>query len=124
LASVKLGSYVPFDYVKYFPVRLFPAHSVIIVFSSVIARDIEVYSRLRSFGYDVLLISPDPVDLASKRKKPNKVNHLATRIARVERVILLNKMVGEGVKVIDWQLEDPLDQVIHGFLEKSMRWRK
>jgi len=120
LASAKLSPYIPFDYLKYFPVRLFPQRSVIIVFSSVEARDLEVYARLRSFGYDVLLISPDPIDLSSKSRN---VSRLATRIARVERGILLNQLMSRGVKVIDWKIEEPLEKALRDFLERSRNWR-
>ena len=123
LASARMSPYTPFDYIKYFPVRLFPQRSVIIVFSSVIARDIGLYARLRSFGYDVLLISPDPIDLSLNKITSNGVNRLAARIARIERSILMNKLISEGVKVIDWNIEDPLEKAIHGFLERSRQWR-
>lgn len=121
LASVQLGSYVSFDYIKYFPVKLFPPRSVIVVFSSVNARDLDVYTRLRSFSYDVLLISPDPVDIASRRRASNDINRLAARISRVERTILLNKLISKSVKVIDWQIDDPLEQAINRFLGSSVQ---
>jgi uncharacterized protein (DUF58 family) len=113
LAHARLGEYIPFSYLAYFPTRLFPARSVIVIFSRVHCRDLEVYARLRSFGYDVLLISPDPVEYTSQRLPSSQINSLAVRLARVERVVQLKQLLQLGVKVVDWQVDKPLETVIH-----------
>ena len=113
LAHARLGEYIPFTYLAYFPTRLFPARSVIVIFSRVHRRDLEVYARLRSYGYDVLLISPDSVDYTSHMLPSNQINSLAVRLARVERVGQLQQLLQLGVKVVDWQVEKPLETVIH-----------
>ncbi len=117
LARTKMGGNLPFSYLENFPIRLFPARSLVILFSPVDSRDIETYARLRAFGYEVLLISPDPVDFITRALPQNQINALASRAARVERVVLLKQLLKLGVNVIDWQVNQPLE--LH--LQKTAR---
>jgi uncharacterized protein (DUF58 family) len=112
LARAKLGENLPLSYLEYFPVRLFPSRSQIVMISTVDSRDLETYARLRAYGYDVLLISPDPVDYAAQILPPNEIKALAVRAARIERVIQLKRLLKMGVEVIDWQISHPLDAII------------
>jgi len=112
LARAKLGGNLPFTSLKQFPTKLFPTHSLLVIFSTVDSRDQEAYARLRAFGYEVLLISPDPVDFTAQRLPQTQTNALASRIARVERVIQLKRLLNLGVKVIDWQVSQPLEPLV------------
>lgn len=113
LAGARLGANLPFGYLEYFPARLFPSRSLIVIFSPVDFRDLETYARLRALGYDVLLISPDPVDYAAGSLPLTEINALAIRAARLERVIQLKRLLKLGVKVINWQINNPLEIVVH-----------
>jgi uncharacterized protein (DUF58 family) len=124
LARAKLGAYIPFNTFEYLPTRLFPTRSVIIVFSTVHSSDLDIYARLRSFGYDVLLISPDPVDFAAQMLPLTEINSLAFRAARVERVIQLKQLLKFGVKVVDWQVNKPLETIVHKTVNHLMHRRK
>lgn len=114
LGSAQLGGYVPFDYLKYFPVRLFPARAQIIVLSSLDRRDLDSYARLRAYGYDVHLISPDPVDFKFRMMPKTERGNLAFRAARVERRTWLAQLIEMGVTVTDWQVDTPLESVLNG----------
>jgi len=113
LTRAKLGENLPFSYLEYFPTRLFPSHSMIIIFSTVDSRDLETYARLLAFGYEVLLISPDPVDFISRMSPSTEINTLASRAARIERVVQLKQLLKLGVNVIDWQVNQPLETILH-----------
>ena len=112
LARARLGEDLPMHYLQYFPVRLFPAHSQIVMVSPVDARDLETYARLRASGYDVLLISPDPVVYSERILPKTELNALAARAARIERAITLRQLSKLGVEVIDWQVSASLDAAI------------
>ena len=112
LARAKLGENLPLSHLEYFPVRLFPSHSQIVMLSAVDSRDLETYARLRAFGYDVLLISPNPVDYAAQMLPRNENNSLAIRAARLERAIQQKRLLNMGIRVIDWQISHPLDAII------------
>jgi uncharacterized protein (DUF58 family) len=113
LASATQGSNLSFRYLEYFPARMFPSRSIIVMFSALDSRDSETYARLRSFGYDVLLISPDPVDYVSRMLPQTEINALAVRAARVERIVHLKRLTKMGVQVIDWQVNQPLEAIIN-----------
>jgi uncharacterized protein (DUF58 family) len=112
LARASLGGSLPFTSLEHFPTQLFPTRSLLVIFSTVDARDQEAYARLRAFGYEVLLISPDPVDFTTQRLPQTQTNTLASRAARVERVIQLKRLLKLGVKIIDWQVSQPLEPLV------------
>lgn len=112
LAQAQLGRYIPFEYSAFFPVGLFPTHGQLVIYGSLDGRDLDAYARLRAHDYDVLLISPDPVDYAAKIRSTRRVNSLAYRAARIERVVELKRLLGMGVKVVDWQVNKPIDSVL------------
>jgi uncharacterized protein (DUF58 family) len=112
LARANLGGGLPFTSLEHFPTKLFPTRSLLVIFSTVDARDQEAYARLRAFGYEVLLISPDAVDFTAQRLPQTQTNTLASRAARVERVIQLKRLLKLGIKVIDWQVSQPLEPLI------------
>jgi uncharacterized protein (DUF58 family) len=113
IARARLGAYLPFRYFEGVISHLIPPRSQIVVCSAVDSRDLETYARLLSFGFEVLLISPDPVDYAARLLPETKINSLASRAARVERVVILNRLLKMGVQVVDWQVNKPLDKAIH-----------
>jgi uncharacterized protein (DUF58 family) len=102
---------VPLTYLGYMPARLFPSRATMVVFSPLGSQDMDAYSRLRATGHDVLLVSPDPIGYASG-EGPNRAHELARRAARVERAVQLKQLARLGVKVIDWQTNQPLDLIV------------
>jgi uncharacterized protein (DUF58 family) len=124
LGRAQLGDYVHFSFLKYFPVRLFPVGAQIIILSTLDRRDLEGYARLRSFGYDVLLVSPDPVEYAFRTLPESPRGELAHRAARVERIVLLKRLVDMGVKVVNWPVERPLDPILHESMKIHLHGRR
>jgi uncharacterized protein (DUF58 family) len=123
LARARLGANVPLGHLEYFPVQLFPSQSQIVMISAVEARDLETYARLGAFGYDVLLISPDPVDYTARMLPMTEINALAVRAARVERVILLKRLLKMGIEVIDWQVTKSLDAILQDSARRILHRR-
>lgn len=112
LAQAKLGENLPFSYLEYFPAKLFPAHSMVIILSTIDFHDLETYARLMAFGYEVILISPDPVDFASRMYPETEIYSLALRAARIERVVQLKQLLRLGIHVINWRVNQPLEAVL------------
>ncbi len=123
LSGARLGRNLPGHYLEYFPARLFPSRSVLLMFSAVDTGDLETYRRLRSFGYDILLISPDPIEYASRSLSPGEINHLALRAARLERAVQLQAIMEVGLAVIDWQVDQPLDVRLQSTAREMARRR-
>jgi uncharacterized protein (DUF58 family) len=104
------------------PTQLFPARSQIVLVSPLVSGDYDILLQLRARGYQVMVISPDPVgfELAYLSALPEVT--LAGRIVRLERAILLQKLRHTGVQVIDWDVAKPFDQVGSVALGRPLAW--
>lgn len=102
LGEARSSPYMSLDYLRYAPVRLFPNRSTLVVFGLMDDRDLEIYTRLRSFGYDIVLVNQDFVKLTSAEFKTDPLSQAAIRAARVERALLIRKFTHLGVRVVDW----------------------
>ena len=69
----------------FIPIRMFPSHALIIIISPLTSADRSLFLRLRAYGYQALLISPDPIDFASPTLAQDTTNQLAIRAAHLER---------------------------------------
>ena len=84
--------------------------------------DVSTLIRLRANGYQVLVISPDPVDFEIKAIDPVPGIELATRIAQVERTLLVRQIQQAGIQVVNWKVEKPFDQTVHSSLGRQPQW--
>lgn len=122
-----------FEDLKRIPARLFPVRSQIILISPLTPDDQEAIIQLRARDYPLTLISPDPIafELNFLRADPQREtkNHqardltdqsldLAERLARLERGGMLRGLRRSGVRVIEWQVETPFQQIARAALER------
>ena len=112
LARAKTGFNYALESLEYLPTRFFPARSQIVMISPLLPEDLRVLVRLKACGYQVMVISPDPIDFEAKSLAPHGTFGLATRIARAERKLLLRELQRVGIQIVDWQVSQPLDRVI------------
>jgi hypothetical protein len=103
-AACQTGENTSLNTLKYLPVKLFPSHTTIILISSLHEKDRPAIARLIASGYQVLVVTPDPVKFAS-RTFPHP---LAVRIATVERAALLLRIRKMGAQVLIWPVENYL----------------
>jgi hypothetical protein len=87
---------------------MFPSHALIIVISSLTAVDQDLFQRLRAYGYQALLISPDPIDFVYPTLAQDMTTQLAVRATRIERRLRLNEIAHLQIPVIDWSVHQPL----------------
>jgi uncharacterized protein (DUF58 family) len=112
LAHARIGGSAVFSGLEHIPVRLFPAHSQVVLVSPLHTDDLDILIQLRARGYQVMVISPDPVSFELSLL-PEKANtQLAGRIVRMERMMLIKKLQHAGVQVLDWNIEHPFDMVM------------
>ena len=100
------------EQLKFLPVNAFPSRSFIVVISPLSGRDLPAFRRLRAFGYQVLLLSPDPVGYAVRSLPAGRTTELAVRAARLERSLHLLQLRKMGVEVIEWQVDQPLAKIL------------
>jgi uncharacterized protein (DUF58 family) len=122
LARAETGESMVFESFDYLPTRFFPAKSQIVLVSPLCAGDPPMLVRLRARGYQVLVVSPDPVSFEARTLGAQPDVELATRIARLERALLLRKLRRAGIQVVDWQVERPFDRVVHASLDRTPQW--
>jgi len=116
--SRALGS---FDFL---PIRMFPNHALIIVVSSLTHTDRTLFQRLRAYGYQAFLVSPDPIDFAYPTLTQDATNQLAIRATRIERSLRLNDIAQLHIPVIDWQVSQPLYPLMRNALTRSRGQRE
>jgi len=107
-----------FRSLDFVPTHLFPFRSQIVIISPLIKGDTEVLIRLRARGYQVLLVSPNPIQFErslldlSPRQLSMKAIKLGTRIAHLERKLMIRKLQQAGIQVADWSVDQDLNQAL------------
>jgi hypothetical protein len=80
---------------------------------------------MRSEGYSVLVVTPDPLELEARQLAAEKgvsglpvneqfMSPLAAQLAYVERRLLLSRLRSLGVVVVEWPEEKTLEQAMAG----------
>jgi uncharacterized protein (DUF58 family) len=125
LSKAKVGSEnrtpVHLDFI---PIRMFPSRALIIIISPLVSADRYIFRRLRAYGYQALLVSPDPIDFASPTLAQDTTTQLAIRTARVERRLRLNDISQLQIPVVDWQISQPLFPLVRNALTRSRGQRE
>jgi uncharacterized protein (DUF58 family) len=111
-------------HLDFIQIRMFPSHALIIIISSLTSADWSLFQRLRAYGYQALLISPDPIDFASPTLAQDRNSQLAIRATRLERRLRLNRIAQLQIPVIDWQVSQPLYPLVRKALTRSRGQRE
>lgn len=100
------------------PRRLFPPNSQIILISPLGGGDVSLLAQLRARGYQLMVISPDPVSFESRGLGDSPSVKLAARIARLQREVLLRELRHAGVQVVNWDVALPFEQAVRASLSR------
>ena len=122
LAGAETGESRVFESLDYIPTRYFPAKSQLVLVSPLCEEDVPTLVRLRARGYQLMVISPDPIAYEARVLEPDEVVSLAVRIARLERGLLLRRLQRAGVRTVDWQVDKPFDLTLHSSLGRQPHW--
>ncbi len=118
LGAARTGHNFALESLGYLPTRFFPSGSQIIMVSPLMNTDVPAFMQLRACGYEVLVISPDPVDFEARALGVD--GSPAWRIARVERALLLRKLQRMGIRVLDWQVSRPFEPLVRSTLNRTV----
>ncbi len=124
LAGVQTGESEVFESLDYLPTRLFPPRSQVVLVSSLCNADLATLIRLRAHGYELLIISPDPIAFETVARDVHPALALGARIAQRERSILLQRLRQAGAQIVDWPVTRPLDQAILASLGRVPKWAR
>jgi uncharacterized protein (DUF58 family) len=122
LAHARAGGSEVFSDLEHLPTRLFPSESQIILISPLVEDDIAPLVQMRSQGYQLLLVSPNPVKFELSYLPKTRNTELAGRIIHMERMLLLQKAQHAGVQVLDWDVSEPFDMVVKRRLSRPPAW--
>jgi uncharacterized protein (DUF58 family) len=120
LSHASPGSSQIFDGLQYLPSRMFPIESQIVLVSPLVDDDYLPLIQLRARGYQVMVVSPDPVtfELAHLPNQPEI--ELAARVIRMERELMIRRIQRAGVQVYEWNVSQPFDQAAHRFFGRRL----
>jgi uncharacterized protein (DUF58 family) len=116
LSRAGAGHNYALESLAHLPTRFFPAGSQIILISSLQPEDPPLVAHLAVLGYGVMVISPDPLTFEYPDASPTDP---AWRLARAERRFQLQRLIRAGVRVIDWDVRQPLSPLVQRVLRRS-----
>lgn len=122
LANARTGDSQVFSDLEHIPTRLFPPESQIILVSPLSDDDFGPLIQLRAQGYEVIVVSPNPVKFELSYLPTNEKIQLAGRVIQMERDMLLQKMGRAGIHVLDWDVAEPFDLFVKQRLSRSPVW--
>ena len=122
LAHAKPGGSEVFSDLEHLPTRLFPPESQIILVSPLHEDDLKPLVQLRAQGYQILVISPNPVKFELSYLHKNRNVELAGRVIQMERTLMMQRVQRAGIQVLDWDVSEPFDQVVKRKLSRPPAW--
>lgn len=121
LAFAEMGGDESFNSLA-IPRRLFPPNSLIVLISPLMAEDVLLLGKLRASGFQLLIISPDPVTFEAQGLDRRPSVELAKRILRLQRESTLRELRHLGIQVVNWDVTRPFEQVAFAALSKPAAW--
>ena len=123
LSRAEVGDSSVFTDLRRIPAQLFPINSQLVLISPLKNDDYNTLLHLRARGYQVMVISPDPVSYEQRNLPDNKNTRLAGRIIGMERRMFMLKLQRAGVQALDWDVNQPLDRLVKSRLGRPPAWR-
>ncbi|MGA2503284.1 MAG: DUF58 domain-containing protein [Anaerolineales bacterium] len=102
------------------PYHLFPSRSQLVLVSPLISEDYDTLAALRMRGYHLLVVSPDPVSFEAAGLVATRPNFQAKRIIWLQRAVLLRRLRGAGIHVVDWDTSQPFEKTARSELEQRL----
>lgn len=121
LARAEVGVSSVFAGLEHLSPHMFPLESQIVLVSPLVSDDLEILIQLRGRGYQVLVISPDPVKFELGLLPRSSQMDAAAHIIRMERDLLIRRLERAGIQVVEWDVSIPLDQAVGPLLMRHRR---
>ncbi len=108
LIHVRAGGEWPFSFVTWVLTRYFPRDALVVLISPLTDRTaLDAVMTLAAHGYDVAILSPNPLEIERRFLPRNAESDVAYRILKMERdnlVVQLRRVA----QVVDWDPSTPL----------------
>jgi len=122
LARATPGDLPVFEELDRIPTRLFPARAQLMLISPLLPPDRDMLIRLRARGYQLLVISPDPIAFERDALETERSVELGARVAHLQRRVLLHDLRQAGITLVDWNVAQPFHQVAAVALSRMPFW--
>jgi uncharacterized repeat protein (TIGR01451 family) len=122
LANARTGESQVFSDLEHIPTRLFPPETQMVLVSPLSEDDFAPLTQLRAQGYEVMVVSPNPIKFELSYLSADQTIQLAGRVIQMERSLLLQKMGRAGIHVLDWDVAEPFDLFVKRRLGRSPVW--
>ncbi|MCP4140773.1 MAG: DUF58 domain-containing protein [Chloroflexi bacterium] len=122
LARAKTGDSQVFTNLDNLPTQLFPPNSQLVLVTPLVKGDAKMLIQLRSRGYQIMVVSPDPISYELRGLPDNPDVKLAARVLRTERNMVLMRLKRSGLQVVDWDVNIPLDRILESRLGRPPAW--
>lgn len=115
LSRAHTGINFALENLNFLSTRFFPPKTQLVMVSPLKPEDLGPLIRLHSMGYEMLIVSPNPVYFEASKydSQKNPELDLAIRLAWIERTLLLRKLRRAGIQVVDWRVNASLDHTIY-----------
>ncbi len=120
LGRATTGHNYALESLDHLPWQFFPSGSQIVFIGPLTGiDDVPVLTRLRANGYGLLVVSPNPLlyEMSQVGNLPGA--RVALRIGQVERHSALSQLRRAGAQVVDWHVDQPLDEALHAALSRQ-----
>ena len=108
LVHVRAGGEWPFSSVAWILSRYYPTDALVVLISPLSDRTaLDAVTALAARGYEVVIVSPSPLDIERDLSRPTDAADLAYRILKTERDNLLLQL-RRVAQVVDWDPATPL----------------
>jgi uncharacterized protein (DUF58 family) len=122
LAHAKPGGSEVFSDLEHLPTRLFPPESQIILISPLHEDDLTSLVQMRAQGYQLLVVSPNPVKFELSYLPKTQNVKLAGRMIQMERALMMQRVQRAGIQILDWDVSEPFDLVVKRKLSHPPGW--
>jgi uncharacterized protein (DUF58 family) len=103
LCTAAPSDHVVFAEFRNLPLRLFRPRSQLVVVSPVMTQDVPTLRYLRTLGFDLLVVSPDPMAFESGSAGPGDPTWtLARQIVAARRDAVFTMLRRSGARVVEW----------------------
>jgi uncharacterized protein (DUF58 family) len=106
------------------PKRILPPRALIVALSPLVdERFVKALQDLLARGYSIVLLTVSPVDVTRAVLRQSALTDLACRLWNLERAAQIEELRRQGIVVIDWHLEEPLEVVLAAAARHRHAWR-
>jgi uncharacterized protein (DUF58 family) len=123
LEAAVIFSYVAKD-LALVPKRILPPRALIVALSPLVdERFVKALQDLLARGFPVVVLTVSPVDVTRAVLRPAAVTDIACRLWALERAAQIEELRRQGIAVVEWHPEDPLEVVLAATTQRRRIWR-